>query len=35
MILRSILTIAANTVREAIRSKVLYILLIFAVILIG
>lgn len=33
--LSSIATIAGNTVREAIRSKVLYIFLVFAVIMIG
>lgn len=33
--LGSIATIASNTLREAIRSKVLYIFLVFAVIMIG
>lgn len=33
--LRAISTIASNTLREAVRSKVLYILLFFALVLIG
>jgi ABC-type transport system involved in multi-copper enzyme maturation permease subunit len=35
MALRRVVTIAANTVREAIRSKVLYTLVFFAILLIG
>ncbi len=35
MAVRRVATIAANTVREAIRSKVLYTLVFFAVLLIG